>query len=527
MASKSLAFVALLSCLVSAASELTPIREEGATEFSSKTAVSEVDKDIKAMINAYDRDRGMLMGVLEEFNLNRYKDAGIRKIPDWGIALGRVYELDGIGRKDELVDRLVDTADMLLTAYKEHFSYVEQSVIRGWPMLVDPRDSTQTFESFNYGHIAMCVAWAAKALAKHRGEHQRAAKVLMPVLGSLKDNFLTDDPAKSKLDNKGRVVYVPKDAPVDRKLRHMRVTQQDDQECLNSPQAYNHGLMAARAAMMAREAMSAIDWDKAAWGMDDEWSITKAKRLIDTFILDSGRFLKHGMVDQPGTGTSKWDMYPGPSGSEWVIWNYRDYTKCDIGQGTYKDRPEDIAHATYETNFVNEFRRWAYNKFPEASETFSEKDVHKMIVTFLNRVVADYDAPGGKRFACDITGVNDDDDHGWNLIDVHAWKQCGGSRKLPVRAGFAPGWLVLATSIRPTITGDHDSEASEMSSESVDPKRAHCDVMRMVKTILPLVLPGDEFDDANFHRMTSKWASESIEAKYYWHYFQKGIRKHC
>ena len=41
---------------------------------------------------------------------------------------------------------MVDVASMLKSAQKTEHSYVEDRVIRGWPMIVDTRDAMPTFE---------------------------------------------------------------------------------------------------------------------------------------------------------------------------------------------------------------------------------------------------------------------------------------------------------------------------------------------------------------------------------------------
>ena len=79
----------------------------------------------------------------------------------------------------------------------------------------------------------MAVAQAARAAALE-GEHDRAAAMVTPVIEALYDGFFTSDKLKTKLDSKYRVVYVPKDAPDERKDRHKEVTKQS--YCLDLPQ---------------------------------------------------------------------------------------------------------------------------------------------------------------------------------------------------------------------------------------------------------------------------------------------------
>ena len=349
----------------------------------------------------------------------------------------------------------------------------------------------------------MGIALTARAVALD-GDDDLAAAMVTPVLEALYDGFLTNDIDRTKLDKDGRVVYVPKEADDDRIKRHLKVAEQE--YCLDTPQAYNHGLMAARAAMAVWRAINVIDWKKAKWTMK-EWSVAEAMDKLDEFVIGNAEYLKDGLEKQPGTGSSKYDNYPGPKGTDWYQWKYRLYEGCSKARDTFLDRPEDIAHATYETSFVAETRQWGNEHKGKPDMVFDMNEAHRMMVTFLNRIVADYGAEGGERFACDVDGTTDDRDNG-----NHAWKQCAGSRKLEIRAGFAPSWLPLAASVR------YDLDKDDL---------VHCDALRMVETVLPLVVPGKKFDEDNFDNLSVKFASQAIQAKYYWHYYEKGIEKVC
>ena len=492
----------------SSSSPIRPIADTSAKHFDKDIAAKEVEKDIDNFLAAYDNIRDDLNSIANEFDKTRVKDVGIRKLADWGIALSRVYELEGMKADNRILDRMRDCARMLLSTRKTQHSYVENAVMRGWPMYVNEADREPTFEAFNFGHIGVAISLTARALAM-KGQHEKAARMVTPVLEALYDGFLTADPTKSKLDRDGRVVYVPRPASVMNKMRAARQIRATDHEpdCLDNPQAYNHGLMAARAAMAAWRAIHVIDWSEAEWTMV-EWNRVQAKNQLDAFVEKNAQYLKDGLKRQPPTGGSKLDKYPGPEGTDWYQWKYRNYDMCPKAIGTFLDRPEDMAHATYETNFVVEVRQWAHEHQGEPDIIFDMADAHRMIVTFLNRVVADYKADGGERFACDVDGTTDKKSNGIG----ESWKQCGGSRRKEVRAAFAPSWLPLATAVR------YDLEKNN---------QAHCDALRMTNTVMPLVMPGAEFDETNFDRLTVKFASEAIQAKYYWHYYEKGMKHLC
>ena len=129
------------------------------------------------------------------------------------------------------------------------------------------------------------------------------------------------------------------------------------------------------------------------------------------------------------------------------------------------------------------------------------------MVTFLNRIVYDYDGDAGHRFACDVKGTND------HHTGDNAWKQCKGSRASDVRASVTPGWLVLASSVR---------------KELQDDLLLRCDAFLMMKTVLPLALDGSsEFDDQNFNVLGPKWGSEVIEAKHNFYHFNQAYKQDC
>ena len=98
------------------------------------------------LVSAFDRDRPELMGILREFRATRVKDVGIRRLALWGIALARVYDMADDTQAPEIYARMKDMTDKLLSVYEHKQSYVENRMMRGWPMIVDTRDTHETFE---------------------------------------------------------------------------------------------------------------------------------------------------------------------------------------------------------------------------------------------------------------------------------------------------------------------------------------------------------------------------------------------
>ena len=305
------------------------------------------------------------------------------------------------------------------------------------------------------------------------------------------DGFLTPDKEKTKLDSKGWVVYVPSFASKERAERHLEITEQE--YCLDVPQAYNHGILVARAAIACDDAMEALSWGKAKWDVDgvDKGSFQSKMRSL---IKDSGKLLLGDMKK-----TSSGGEYPGSSKPTFYQWNYRDVSDCSKDKKTYKDRFEDIAHAPYETSFLEEFYEWG--------GSISHKDIHYLVITFLNKIVADYKGKGGKRFACDVDGTKDSDS---NKYPSWSGKQCNNARALSKRSTHAPKWLTLAYALRNKM-GDKDIA---------------CDVYLMMKTVLPMMMEGSDFDD-NFKGADSNWMSHAVQAKYYFYNFDAAFAKDC
>ena len=349
----------------------------------------------------------------------------------------------------------------------------------------------------------MAIAECARVTAK-LGRHQEAMDMLEPVLATLYDGYLISDPEMSKLDSQGRVVYVPDEASMERKERQILATAGSQDKCVTEPQAYNHGLLVARAAMAAELALQEILHGKwyVTWPMTEEWTPAVCMERLKWLITQNAQWLRKAFKKQPPTGSDDRDNYQGPDGQDWYQWDYRDLSNCDMLRGTSKDRLEDIAHAVYEVNFVAEARVWSEGL--DLEPIFAHKDIHRLIVTFLNRVVHDYDAPSNERFACDVAGVIDGDK--WGNAD----KQCGSKFRTPEkRAKHALGWLNLAHSVWHL-------------RENENYQLLRCDVLRMASVVLPLTLPdSDEFDAFNFEQLDQAWAAEAIRAKYYFYNYRR------
>ena len=373
---------------------------------------------------------------------------------------------------------------------------------------------------FNFGNIAYAIAAAAKHAAR-RGEHQLAKDMLQAVLEGMYDNILSKDPQISKVDNKGRLVRVHPEAPKENFERFLEVGSAEEKYCLDVPEQYNHGMAAAQAAMQIHMAIGEINW-QGTWNVispkGDKISKSSYTRLLWNYVRRNALWMKSAFMFAPGgTGASEKDRYPGPSGTDSYIWKYRDVRECKIYRGTFKDRPQDISHGSIEMDFVNEFLQWSRTK-PSGGRPknlqgiFCEDDVHRLIVTFLNRNVRSYDGNVTDRFACDILGTVDEDQ------DEFAWKSCGGGdgSNKEKRPRYAAAWATLTHAAQYFIANNGGSKALK------------CDVYRMVKTIFQVALDGmDDFYKEEFKGLSQTWTSELIVAKYFFYNYDHGMEEAC
>ena len=499
---------------------LEEISHPGTAEWDSAVAVQETQGDIANFMKVYDDQRPDLLEMQELFLKTRLKNLetldptlpNFRELPQWGMGFGRLIDLPGHKHDTALYDRLQDIASILLRGYKEEHSYVEDGVMRGWPMFVDPRDPKTRFEAFQSGHISMAISHAARAAGRY-GHHAAAADLLGPVLSTLYDSFLTNDTEKSKLDGKGRVVYVPKRASKGRKKRHLKAVGGGSPEvCMTQPEAYNHGLVAGRAAIAAVRALDAVDWGQVEFPLQ-ELTLDETKERLNYVIVRSAKYFRKAFSEPPVTGSDPRDNYPGPDGTAWWQWNYRDLTRCPEAHGTNKHRPEDIAHTKFDIDFIVDFRDWIQEQPDNVHvrrkyrNLFGPPEIHRLLVTFLNRIIHDYNAPAHERFACDVVGVYDGDDWG------NSAKQCGNPSRAPeTRPRHAVGFLPLAHTVK-----DKLGKNSQLS----------CDAFRTVYEILPHALPGEKFDSFNFATVEQNHGAKLIEAKHHFYNFEKRLMDAC
>ena len=303
---------------------------------------------------------------------------------------------------------------------------------------------------------------------------------------------------------------MPIESASDRLQRYISLG--DEEHCLDIPEQYNHGTAVAQAAIACYEAIEAIDWKSTAWPFPEVVDYKYRYKLF-RFVRRNGEWLRGGISVSPESiGSNPRDNYPGPAGTRWYTWKYRDLDDCEEYKGTLKDRPQDIAKGSKEMAFVTDFVRWA--KDPpfgqevdpiDVSRIFRSKDIRGLIVTFLNRLVRSYSGNAKDRFACDIHGTLDGDP------EIYAPKSCEGRYKED-RPEYAASWLVLALAAR-------NFRANT---------QLQCDAYRMVKAVLPLALKGNkQFYPHSFSKMSRTWTAELIVAKYHFYNYEYGLQQTC
>lgn len=427
--------------------------------WSEERAAGEIASDVEALVDAFDKDSKDIERLCNSFAKRPYKDDGIRGVALWGIALDRVRRLPNVGSGRRLRDGVLRVGARLAALHTRAHSYVEDRIMRGWPMYVSRGDRHPTHDVLNAAYIMIAVAKAARAAAEH-GEHGAAARLLGTVLWTLRDGFFNDDPEKTKLGAGLLPVHVPDTASRERLQRYLSA-QTSARECLESPQAYNKVLTLATACIESLLAAEAVDWKRAEWPVEGGWDKRRALTDLRLFVKRAAGWWK-----------ASWTVENGAA--EWKYWDV-----CKGIRGSAADRPEDVSHGASCMAFVEAYAAWG------GDSSIGKSDVGKLIKTFVKNIVVDTSAGGGDRFACAVDG------------DTRTKKQCRSSRSVGSRPRAAAGWLAVAH-----LGG-------------------RCDGEDMAWSVLDMALPPGT--DPAFKKVAQSWASEVIQAKYFF-YNRKGSR---
>jgi len=369
----------------------------------------------------------------------------------------------------------------------------------------------------------MEAAALATEQAALRGDSDTAISLALTIAGAFHDGFLTKDLKRTKLSDKGVVVYVPEcneleDWCIDRKERFKKVyikeIGQATYECPEQPQALNHGLAAASAGIGLLRAFGAIGWltqdsgTKLLWQLvDADGSKIELKDYVDdlkNFLSKSVDLLLKSVNIRKTDEEDDDDNYTGPHETEWYRWKYRKMSEkiCSAFKNDRSNRPEDIDHAKVVLKFAPIIRALGYDYFGKDSDKFGilDKDIHRFIITVLNRFIVDSKVVD-ERFTCDLSGEIDPD-----------LKACAGQRAMPGRVLRVSNLLTIANAAR-------------------DYPTASCDVLRLIKAILPIFLE----DHKDFHGdivgrfgyiESWRFMLPPLIAKYYFYWYETGL-KNC
>jgi len=353
------------------------------------------------------------------------------------------------------------------------------------------------------------IALAAEQAVIH-GDKKTAVSLALTVAGALHDGFITKDLKRTKVRDDGTVVYVPNGAPEGRMKRFKEVYKEKYSgmpafECPMLAQAINHGITPANAGIALLRAFGSIGWlkgeSKSKWNLIDADGV---KIDLENYIVDLTDFVSKsadvliGNCKIHETGTSINDNYAGLDGKEWYHWKYKKISrkKCPSFKKDLSNRPEDIKHGITELKFASKIRAVGSDYFNEDPNYFgiSDVDIHRFLMSVLNRFIVDPNAEVDDRFSCDL-----DSETRPNT------KPCANSRAMPNR-------LMAA------------SQLLDIAIEARDYPQIRCDVLSVVNAILPIFLEGHK----DFH---GKFKYDDkigllvapLMSKYYFYWYETGV----
>lgn len=488
--------------------------KSSSTEWNDIDAFAEVEMDLKRLGSlSYSMEgKQKESNLLEEINdyaINRKKN--VKSVASkCKVYAGLLTEFPDMSDKlrDGFYESMMNIALAFNGTYVEKESFIEGVQMRGWPFKI--ASNVEEFESYQGGNIMEAVALAAEQAAL-RGDVEIAVSFALTVAGALYDGFLTKDLRRTKVrDDDGSVVYVPESAPEDRRSRFREVYAKYSGEatynCPGQPQAINHGISSATAAIGLVRAFGAIGWLEGK--LISSWELTDADGVkielknytndLDHFVSRSAKLLTTNVCNVRKTGISDKDNYAGPDGKEWYRWKYRKMSTktCPSFKSDKSNRPEDIAHAKNEITFATKARSVG-NDYYEDPNYFGiyDKDIHRFLMTVLNRFIIDPKAEVVSRFSCDLNSETDP-----------SAKSCNGSRQMPNRLMHSSQLLSIVNAARDLNVDDY-----------------RCDVLSVVNAILPMFLEGHEDFQAFGYSGSWKFILAPLITKYYFYWYEAGV----
>ena len=488
-------------------------------EWDESDAFAEIEKDLERFGSFLFSEEGQKdeIEVRESFNdyaINREKS--VKRISYKGkVFAGLLQKFPHMSNslRDKIYESMMNIALAINGTYVEMEPEIEGVQMRGWPFKIV--SDVLEFEAYQCAHLMEAAALAAEQAAL-RQDNDIAISLALTIAGAFHDGFLTKDLKRTKVSDDGKVVYVPEGAPSGRKKRFKKVYKKEigqaTYECPEQPQALNHGLAASSAGVGLLRAFGAIGWLKPDSGSRLLWQLFDAdgsKIELYDYVVDLKKFLSHSVdllresVKTKETASSdNDDNYTGPDGTEWYRWKYRkiSQTTCPAFKNDRSNRLEDIDHAKVVLKFAPIIRSLGYDYFGGDSDKFGilDEDIHRFIISVLNRFIIDLKVEVNDRFTCDLSGETDP-----NL------KACAGQRAMPGRVLRVSNLLTIANAAR-------------------DYPTASCDVLLLIKAVLPIFLE----DHRDFHGNTVgqfgyieswRFMLPPLIAKYYFYWYETGL----
>lgn len=487
--------------------QLQPVIHTSATRWDRSQALAEVSTDVANIAEDCATLRTASVQDIHDYANTRSKspdrprDVSRRVLLLVGILSLPLGDDIAVATRASIYAQILELAVAINGTFTTMIPFAEGVTMRGWPFRIGSNSTTPEFEAYQAGYLMRAVALAAEQAARV-GDHGTAASLALAVAAALQDGFLTANPERTKVGPSG-VVYVPETASAGRRERYGKM--HPGWPCVDQPQALNHGESAAAAAIALLQACRAIDWTKAKWGLvDAEGSpLNRFTFLteVEAFVASTAQVLLHALKECK-TGSSSLDRYAGVDGTAWYLWQYKDVSECpeaktEKGQksGHSLARWEDTTHMRYELSFAKTLRAVGHDLFGRESYFGVErKHIRGLLVTMLNRLIADRGASGGARFACDISG---------NTTDA---RQCSKERAEHVRHLAAAHSLHAAVAAR-------------------DDPTARCDALSLVDAVLPLFTVGhtDFISGTLCGGKVSDTTLVLLEAKYYFYWHKNGL----
>jgi len=497
--------------------------KSSSANWNESDAFSEVEMDLERL-GSYlfskraQKEEENYKQFFNNYQINREKN-NVRKIATQCRALAELLQkIPDVSDKlrEKFYVEMIKIASMIDATYMETESYIEGVKMRGWPFKIGSKIYFE-FDSYQGSHLMEAAALAAEQAAIH-GDTEIALSLALKVAAALHDGFLTKDLRRTKVRSDGQIVYVPNVAPEDRTTRFREVWKkwsgEASHDCPGQPQSLNHGLAAATAGISLLRAFGAIGWlnptseSEQSWNLfDADGNIIKLQNYVDDlklFVSKSSKVLL-GEVNVHETGESSNDNYVGKDGTIFYMWKYRNMKNkaCPVWKKEKKNnRPEDISHAYIELRFATITRAVGYDYFGQQPDYFgfTSTDVHRFIISVLNRYITDLNAKVDDRFTCDLDGETNPNS-----------KACGNSRVMPGRVLNVSKLLIIANAAR-------------------DYPEVSCDVLYLVKAILPVYLEGHkDFHGQKKGRFTyiTNWQFliDPLMAKYNFYWYENGLAK--